>query len=121
LYNIRLWFQKIGNRLLNNQAFTKEKQRVIARKHKADISNLNCQVQFLTIPWATQNSIKYIRMIEDIKVVYTKILMIGKCNEVFQIGKGGMSAPLSAKTKEEFSQAKKNIQQRWTRFKTSGA
>jgi hypothetical protein len=35
-----------------------------------------------------------------------KMLMIGKGNEVFQNGKGGISALLSAKTKEEFSLAK---------------
>ncbi len=39
---------------------------VIARKHKEDVSNLNSQVQYLTIPWTTQNSNKYIEMIENI-------------------------------------------------------
>jgi hypothetical protein len=38
-----------------------------------------------------------------------KMLMIGKCNEVFRISKGRISALLSAKTREEFSLAKKTF------------
>jgi hypothetical protein len=69
------------------------------RRNKKKIFDLNSQVQYLTIPWAM--------IIND---CYRKMLMIGKCNEVFQPSNDKVPDLLSKKTYDEIKLAKENIQ-----------
>jgi hypothetical protein len=55
------------------------------------------------------NSNEYIKAIDKINECYRKMLMIGKCNEVFQPSNDKVLDLLSAKTSNEFKLAKENI------------
>ncbi len=57
------------------------------------------------------NSDDYIKAIQDINDCYRKMLMIGKYNEVFQLSNDKVPDLLPAKTYNEFTLAKENIQQ----------
>ena len=46
-------------------------------------ANLNSRVCYLKIPWLNPNSDEYTKTIEVINDCYRKMLMIGKCKEVF--------------------------------------
>jgi hypothetical protein len=72
---------------------------------------LNSQVQYLNNPWAMNNSDEYIKTIDKINDCYRKMLMIGKCNEVFRPSNDKVPDLLSAKTSNEFKLVKENIQQ----------
>ncbi len=74
---------KLGNWFQNNQGLTRNIQYILTRKNKQKIQNLKSQVPFLNISWAIHNSNLYVNVIEEINDLYKKMLMIGKCNEVF--------------------------------------
>jgi hypothetical protein len=68
--------------------------------------------------WAKPNSKEYIKAIEVINDCYRKMLMIGKSKEVFQ---DKVPDLLSAKTYNDFTLVKDNIEQRYDRYlKSSG-
>jgi hypothetical protein len=67
------------------------------------------------------NSDEYIKAIDKINGCYRKMLMIGKCNEVFRPSNDKVPDLLSAKTSNEFKLAKENTQQRFKSFLKSGA
>jgi hypothetical protein len=67
------------------------------RRNKKTIFGLNSQVQYLYIPWAMNNSDDYIKAINKINDCYRKMLMIGKCNEVFWPSNDKVPDLLSAK------------------------
>jgi hypothetical protein len=56
------------------------------------------------------NSDEYIKAIDKINECYRKMLMIGKCNEVFRPSNEKVLDLLSAKTSNKFKLAKENIQ-----------
>jgi hypothetical protein len=82
---------------------------MLTRKNKKEIQNLNSQVQFLDIPWAIHDSDLYVNVIEEINDLYKKMLMIGKCNEVFWLCNNKIPDLLSAQTKNEYILAKKTF------------
>ena len=63
----------------------------------------------------------YFQVIDSINDCYKKMLEIGKCKEVFRPGNGGLPDILTAKTKDMFSKAKKNIVLQYNRYVVSGA
>jgi hypothetical protein len=63
----------------------------------------------------------YIKAIDKINDCYRKMLIIGKCNEVFQPSNDKVPDLLLEKTSDEFKLAKENIQQQFKRFLKSGA
>ncbi len=67
------------------------------------------------------NSDEYIKAIDKINECYRKMLMIGKCNEVFRPSNEKVLDLLSAKTSNKFKLAKENIQWWFKRFLKSGA
>ncbi len=81
----------------------------MTQKNKKEIQDLNSQVHFLDIPWATHDSDLYINVIEEINDLYKKMLMIGKCNEVFRLFNDKIPDLLSAPTKKEYILAKKTF------------
>jgi hypothetical protein len=80
---------------------------MVTRKNRKEIHNLNSQVLFLNISWAIHGRELYINVIEEINDLYKKMLMIGKCNEVFQLCNDKIPDLLSAPTKKEYILAKK--------------
>jgi hypothetical protein len=104
----RSWLWRSRQALPNNQGLTKHIQYGLVKKKT--IFGLNSQVQYLNIPWATNNGDEYIKAITKINECYRKMLMIGKCNEVFQPSNDKVPDLLSAKTSNEFKLAKENIQ-----------
>ncbi len=74
-------YDKIGRRYQNNKGLTKHIQYGIVKKKT--IFSLNSQLQYLNIAWAMNDSDEYIKTIDKINECYKKMLMIGKCNEVF--------------------------------------
>jgi hypothetical protein len=63
----------------------------------------------------------YFQVIDSINDCYKKMLEIGKCKEVFRPENGGLPDILTAKTKDMFSKAKKNIVLRYNCYVISGA
>ena len=63
----------------------------------------------------------YFRVIDSINDCYKKMLKIGKCKEVFRPENGGLPDILTAKSKDMFSKARKNIVLRYNRYVLSGA
>jgi hypothetical protein len=94
---------------------------MVTKRNNNAIFDLNSKVQYLKVPWAMHNSDEYMKAIEEINDCYKKMLMIGKCSEVFQLSNARVPDLLPAKTKEEFILAKENIQQQFKRFLKSGA
>ncbi len=72
---------------------------MLTRKNRKEIHNLNSQVSFLNISWAIHDRELYVNVIEEINDLYKKMLMIGKCNEVFQLCNNKIPDLLSAPTK----------------------
>ncbi len=114
-------YDKVGRRYQNNQGLTKHIQYGLVKKNKKTIFGLNSQVQYLNIPWAMSNSDEYIKANDKINECYRKMLMIGKCNEVFRPSNDKVPDLLLEKTSNEFKSAKKNIQRHFKRFLKSGA
>jgi hypothetical protein len=77
-------YDEVGRRYQNNQGLTKEIQHKVMRRNNMTIFGLTSQVQYLNIPWAINNCDHYIKAIDKINDCYRKMLMIGKCNEVFR-------------------------------------
>ncbi len=64
---------------------------------------------------------EYFGVIEAVNECYKKMLKIGKCKEVFQRVDGNQCELLTAKSKKDFLNAKKNILLRYSRSVNSGA
>jgi len=71
------------------------------------INDLNSPVGYVRLLWAKPNSSKHTKAIEVIHDCYRKMLMIGKCREVFW---DKVSDLLTAKTFKDFTLAKDNIE-----------
>ncbi len=67
------------------------------------------------------NSDEYIKAFDKMNECYRKMLMIGKCNEVFWPSNDKVLDLLSAKTSDEFKLAKENSQRQFKRFSKCGA
>ena len=83
--------------------------------------SLNSQVQFVNISWTKDNFNLYVSVIEEINDLYKKMLMVGKCDEVFRLSNNRVPDILSAQTKQEYNLVKKNILLRYNRYKNTNA
>jgi hypothetical protein len=110
-------YDKIGRRFKTSEGQTQDIQRTLMRRHKSTTNNLNSPVIFLRLLWAKSNSNEYTKAFEVINDCYRKMLMIGKSNEVFQ---DNVPDLLKAKTYQDFTLAKDNIEQRYDRYLKSG-
>jgi hypothetical protein len=83
---------------------------------------LGKKANYIKFDWVEFMSKEYFAVIKAINECYRKMLEIGKCKEVFQRVNGSQCELLRAKKwKQEFLNAKKNIQLRYSRYVNSGA
>jgi hypothetical protein len=83
---------------------------VITRRNKSITAGLNSPVNHLNIPWAKHDTDEYTKAIEVINDCYRKMLMIGKCREVFRLTNNKVPELLLSKTFSDFTLAKTNIE-----------
>jgi hypothetical protein len=93
---------------------------VIKRRNKTITAGLNSPVDYLNIPWAKHDTDEYTEAIEVINDCYRKMLMIGKCREVFRLANNKVPELLSSKNKSDFTLARTNIERRYKRYVDSG-
>ncbi len=106
-----------GRRFITSGGLTKVTQDTIMRRNKCRTTDMNSPVSFLRLLWAKPNSNKYGKTIEVINDCYRKMLMIGKSKEVFR---DKVPDLLKAKTYQDFTLAKDNIERRYDRYLISG-
>ena len=87
------------------------------RRNRTNINDLNSSVEYVRLSWTKFNSSEYKKAVEVINNCYRKMLMIGKCREVFW---NKVSDLLTAKSFKEFTLAKDNIEQRYVKYGRSG-
>ena len=85
------------------------------RRNKTITAGLNSPVDYLNIPWEKHDTDEYTEAIEVINDCYRKMLMIGKCREVFRLANNKVPELLSSKNKSDFTLARTNIEQRYKR------
>jgi hypothetical protein len=83
---------------------------VITRRNKSITAGLNSLVDYFNIPWAKHDTDEHTKVIEVINDCYRKMLMIGKCREVFRLANNKVPKLLSSKTYSDFTLAKTNIE-----------
>ena len=76
---------------------------------------------YIQFDWVEFMSKEYFGVVEAINECYKKMLEIGKCKEVFRRVDGNQCELLTAKSKKDFLNAKKNILSRYSRYVDSGA
>ncbi len=81
------------------------------------ISDLN----YFTFDWAEFMSKDYFQVIDSINDCYKNMLEIGKCNKVFRPDHGNLPDISTAKSRNDFFMAKKNILLRYNRYVKTGA
>jgi hypothetical protein len=100
---------------------TPDIKNVLTKKAKLFNSQLNSTVKYLPIPSWVADLEEYYSVIDQINDYYKKMLEIGKCQQVFRPENNQVPELLSAKSKDEFLKAKKNIQLCYTRYVQTGA
>ena len=91
---------------------------MITRRNRTNINDLNSSVEYVRLSWAKFNSSEYTKAVEVINKCYRKMLIIGKCREVFR---NKVSDLLTAKSFNEFTIAKEQIERRYANYgKSSG-
>ncbi len=99
---------KRGQRERASEGLTKNMIR--AKDHKSNL--LHCQLNkdsnYIRFTWVEFMSKDYFKVIDAINDCYKKMLEIGKCTEVFRPAGGGQPDILMAKSRVEFSNAKKH-------------
>lgn len=104
-----------------SEGLTNNIQWIRDRRSKRLRCNLNMETNYIQFVWVEFMSKDYFKVIESINDCYKKMLEIGKCKEVFRPDNGRLPDILTAKTKDMFSKAKKNIVLRYNRYVQSGA
>ena len=87
------------------------------RRNRTIINDLNSSVEYVRLSWAKFNNSEYTKAVEVINDCYRKMLIIGKCREVFR---NKVSDLLTAKSFKEFTLAKDNIERRYVKYVKSG-
>jgi hypothetical protein len=113
-------YNKNGKRCRTSDGLNNDLNYVRTRRNKTITARLNTPVDYINIPWAKHDTNDYIEAIEAINDCYIKMLMIGKCREVFRLPNNKVPELLSSKTKSEFNLAKINIERRYNRYADSG-
>jgi len=110
-------YDKNGKRYITSGGLTYDINFAVTRRNRTMINDLNSPVGYVRLLWAKPNSSEYTKAIEVINDCYRKMLMIGKCREVFR---DKVSDLLTAKTFKDFTLAKDNIERRHVRYLKSG-
>ena len=111
-------YDKSGRRYRTSHGLTYDINRVITRRNRTNINDLNSSVEYVRLSWAKFNSSEYTKAVEVINKCYRKMLIIGKCREVFR---NKVSDLLTAKSFNEFTIAKEQIERRYANYgKSSG-
>ncbi len=84
-------------------------------------NKLDKSANYIQFNWVEFMLKEYFGVVEAVNECYKKMLEIGKCKEVFQRVDGNQCELLSAKSKKDFLNAKKNILLRYSRYVNSGA
>ena len=84
-------------------------------------NKLEKSANYIQFDWVEFMSKEYFGVVEAINECYKKMLEIGKCKEVFRRVDGNQCELLTAKSKKDFLNAKKNILSRYSRYVDSGA
>ncbi len=100
---------KNGQRKRTSEGLTNSMNWVKDRTSKRLHCRLNTDANYIRCTWVEFMSKDYFRVIDAINDCYKKMLEIGKCTEVFRPAGGGQPDILMAKSKVEFSKAKKII------------
>ena len=106
-------YDNSGRRYRTSQRLTKDINRVITRKNRTIINDTNSSVEYIRLPWAKLNTNEYTKAVEVINNCYRKMLIIGKCREVFR---NKVSDLFKAKSMKEFTLAKDNIERRYVKY-----
>jgi hypothetical protein len=101
---------KNGRRCRTSEGLNNDNNFVITRRNKSITAGLNSLVDYLNIPWEKHDTDEHTKAIEVINDCYRKMLMIGKCREVFQLANNKVPELLSSKTFSDFTLAKTNIE-----------
>ena len=111
-------YDKSGRRYRTSHGLTYDNNFVITRRNRTNINDLNSSVEYVRLSWAKFNSSEYTKAVEVINKCYRKMLIIGKCREVFR---NKVSDLLTAKSFNEFTIAKEQIERRYANYgKSSG-
>lgn len=113
--------KKRNKRKRTSEGLTNDIQKTRDRRSKRLRRKLNSETTYIQFDWVEFMSKDYFNVIESINDCYKKMLEIGKCKEVFRPSNGGLPDILTAKTKDMFFKAKKNIVLRYNRYLKSGA
>ena len=79
-------------------------------------NKLEKSANYIQFDWVEFMSKEYFGVVEAINECYKKMLEIGKCKEVFRRVDGNQCELLTAKSKKDFLNAKKNILLRYSRY-----
>jgi len=100
---------------------TRKTQMCRGRRCKRSRTKLNLETNYIQFDWVEFMSKDYFQVIDSINDCYKKMLEIGRCKEVFRPKNGGLPDILTAKSKDMFTKARKNIVLRYNRYVLSGA
>jgi hypothetical protein len=114
-------FDKRGQRICTSEGLTKNAQTFCMKSTKQVNNKLDKSANYIQFNWVEFMLKEYFGVVEAVNECYKKMLEIGKCKEVFQRVDGNQCELLSAKSKKDFLNAKKNILLRYSRYVNSGA
>jgi len=77
-------YDKNGKLYITSGGLTYNINFAVTRRNRTMINDLNSPVGYVRLLWAKPNSSEYTKAIEVINDCYRKMLMIGKCREVFR-------------------------------------
>ena len=92
-----------------NEGLTNNKQNAKMRKKRKEAQHLDSRPPYPHFEWAEVGSQEYWDAITDINESYRNMLSIRKTKVVFRVAKEGISTMLTAKTKDNFDKAKRDI------------
>ena len=101
--------KKCHRRERTSEGLTNNIQRVRDRRSKQLRCQLNSELNYIKFDWVEFMSKDYFQVINAINDCYKKMLEIGKCNKLFRPDHGGLPDILTAKSRNDFFMAKKNI------------
>ncbi len=84
-------------------------------------NKLDKSANYIQFDWVEFMSKEYFGVVEAVNECYKKMLKISKCKEVIQRVNGNQCELLSANSKKDFLNAKRNILLHYSRYLNSGA
>ena len=103
-------------RAVTNEGLTNNKKKARMLEVRRWNKFMKAKMPYPRFAWTEWGGNEYFRAIETVNDRYRKMLTIGKAGKVFRNAQGGLCAMLSAKTKEQFQQAARNVNLSYTRY-----